>query len=46
MACPFRHIADYTESTVEEAAEIAALTIGSGPARWFLGDPALAGNPR
>jgi ATP adenylyltransferase len=26
MVCPYRHIADYTETTVEEAAEIAALT--------------------
>lgn len=26
MVCPYRHIADYTETTVDEAAEIAALT--------------------
>ena len=26
MVCPYRHIADYTETTVEEAAEIAAMT--------------------
>ena len=26
MVCPYRHLADYTETTVEEAAEIAALT--------------------
>jgi ATP adenylyltransferase len=26
MICPYRHIADYTETTDEEAAEIAALT--------------------
>ena len=26
MVCPFRHIPDYTDTTVEEAAEIAALT--------------------
>jgi ATP adenylyltransferase len=26
MVCPYRHIADYTETTDEEAAEIAALT--------------------
>jgi ATP adenylyltransferase len=26
MICPFRHVADYTETTVEEAAEIALLT--------------------
>ena len=26
MVCPFRHIADYTETTDEEAAEIAALS--------------------
>jgi ATP adenylyltransferase len=26
MVCPFRHIADYTDTTAEEAAEIAALT--------------------
>jgi ATP adenylyltransferase len=26
MVCPYRHIADYTETTVEEAAEMAALT--------------------
>ncbi len=26
MLCPYRHIADYTETTVAEAAEIAALT--------------------
>ncbi|MGD9960172.1 HIT family protein [Nocardioides sp.] len=26
MLCPYRHLADYTETTVEEAAEIAALT--------------------
>ena len=26
MICPYRHIADYTETTVEEAAEMSALT--------------------
>ena len=26
MVCPYRHVADYTETTDEEAAEIAALT--------------------
>ena len=26
MVCPYRHIADYTDTTAEEAAEIAALT--------------------
>ena len=26
MVCPYRHIADYTETTADEAAEIAALT--------------------
>ncbi|WGL50398.1 HIT domain-containing protein [Nocardioides sp. BP30] len=26
MVCPYRHIANYTDTTVEEAAEIAALT--------------------
>ncbi|CUR54677.1 HIT family hydrolase, diadenosine tetraphosphate hydrolase [metagenome] len=26
MLCPYRHIADYTETTVSEAAELAALT--------------------
>ena len=26
MVCPYRHLADYTDTTVEEAAEIAALT--------------------
>ena len=26
MVCPYRHIADYTETTVDEAAEIAAMT--------------------
>lgn len=26
MVCPYRHIADYTETTVEEVVEIAALT--------------------
>jgi ATP adenylyltransferase len=26
MVCPYRHIADYTDTTVEEAAEIAAMT--------------------
>ena len=26
MVCPYRHLADYTETTVEEAAEIGALT--------------------
>ena len=26
MVCPFRHVADYTDTTVEEAAEIAAMT--------------------
>jgi ATP adenylyltransferase len=26
MVCPYRHIADYTDTTVEEAAEIAVLT--------------------
>jgi ATP adenylyltransferase len=26
MICPYRHVADYTETTAEEAAEIAALT--------------------
>ncbi len=26
MICPYRHIADYTEATVEETAEISALT--------------------
>ena len=26
MACPYRHIADYTETTLEEAAEMASLT--------------------
>ena len=26
MVCPYRHIADYTETTAEEAEEIAALT--------------------
>ena len=26
MVCPYRHVADYTDSTDEEAAEIAALT--------------------
>ena len=26
MVCPYRHIADYTETTDEEAAEIAAMT--------------------
>jgi ATP adenylyltransferase len=26
MVCPYRHIAEYTETTDEEAAEIAALT--------------------
>lgn len=26
MLCPYRHIADYTDTTVEEAAEIAVLT--------------------
>jgi ATP adenylyltransferase len=26
MICPYRHIAEYTETTVEEAAEIATLT--------------------
>lgn len=26
LVCPYRHIADYTETTVEEAAEMAALT--------------------
>jgi ATP adenylyltransferase len=26
MVCPYRHVADYTETTIEEAAEIAELT--------------------
>ena len=26
MVCPYRHIADYTDTTVDEAAEIAAMT--------------------
>lgn len=26
MVCPYRHIADYTETTVEEAAELSAMT--------------------
>jgi len=29
MVCPYRHIADYTETTDEEAAEIATLTRGA-----------------
>ena len=26
MVCPYRHVADYTETTDQEAAEIAAMT--------------------
>jgi ATP adenylyltransferase len=29
MVCPYRHIADYTETTTGEAAEVAALTKGA-----------------
>lgn len=29
MVCPYRHVADYTETTLEEAAEIAQLTKGA-----------------
>ncbi len=40
MACPYRHIANYIETTVEEAAEMAALTKTAVETLKRISDPA------
>ena len=42
MVCPYRHIAEYTETTAAEAAEIAALTKRAVAALRVVSRPAAA----